>query len=95
LEIFLPAVRGSKEVEPHEIDDGPQFCKARDETYVVDDAEHGEYRTKQGCVVGILERRPYINAVCVWLWTSSASDIQWRYQVADTGGTRFFSQLEA
>ena len=42
LEIFLPAVRRSKEVEPDEIDDSPQFCEARDKTYVVDGVGHGE-----------------------------------------------------
>ena len=44
LKIFLPTVRGSKEIEPHEIEDSPQFCDACDKTYVVDDVKHGKCR---------------------------------------------------
>ena len=54
LEVLLPAIRGSEEVKPHEIEDGPQFCETPDETDVVDDPRHGECSEGEGCLVDIL-----------------------------------------
>jgi len=48
LEVLLPAVRRSEEVEPHEIEDGPQFRETNDEADVVDGGVgHGE-RSAEG-----------------------------------------------
>ena len=41
LEVSLPAIRGSEEVEPQEIENASQLCKTHGESYIMDDAGHG------------------------------------------------------
>ena len=54
LEVLLPVVGGSEEVEPDEIDYGSQLCENRDETEVVDGVGQDECSAEERCVVNIL-----------------------------------------
>jgi hypothetical protein len=53
LEIFLPAVGGSEEVEPHEIEDAPQFREASDDANAEDDVGYGEHGVEGRSPMGI------------------------------------------
>ena len=79
LKVFLPAVGRSEEVEPYEIEDGPQFCEARDETYVVDGGEHGERGAEEGCPADIAVILWRLNTKCVCDPLEHRRRLQWQY----------------
>ena len=96
LKVFLPAVGRSEEVEPHEIEDCPQFCEAHDETYVVDGGEHGERDAEEVCPadIAVIQWGLNRNTECICDRASSASStdiLRFRSLGALVLGTRRFS----